>query len=268
MLNESVAPEDTVERFAADLRRLRLSADQPTLERLARETELSRTVLSESLNGKQLPSPRTVDRLITALGGDRDAWLARRDELARRKDPEVAEAVEEPVEAEPAAHATMSRRAGWLLAALALIAGLLVGGGVGFGLGAANMAATPLAERTQIAVKDGLDPAKTACVNDAKVAVASKRVHDTLLEIVWSNKCNAGWGRVTRYDEGEAGNTIEVSLYPQSNPDSADRQTAKYANVRGVYTTLLVRPGDDMLCATGDITVDGEPVSLGEPLCT
>lgn len=259
----SVPDDDSIESFAADLRALRLSKNQPTLDRLAREAHISRTVISETLNGRQFPSARTVDRIVRALGGDAAAWVARRDRLA---DSRVQSAgIAEGGEAGPR---TVRRRTTLLLVGAALAIGIAVGGGIGFAGGSAYMAATPLAERTQIAVQNGLDPAKTACVNDAEVAVASERTNNTLLEIIWSNKCNAGWARATRYDENEAGNTITVSIYPQSNPDSEDRQTAKYANIRGLYTTLLVRPTDDMLCAVAEMTLGDEVISLGEPLCS
>lgn len=59
-----------------------------------------------------------------------------------------------------------------------------------------------------------------------------------------------------------------VSLYPQSNPGGADRQTAHHANTRGMYTTVLVRPGDDLICAVAEMTLGDEVIDLGEPLCT
>lgn len=263
MSDFSVPENDSPEAFAADLRALRLSKNQPTLDRLAREAHISRTVISETFNGRQFPSARTVDRIVKALDGDAQAWVARRDRLAQTRSQGEDAAPEEE-----AAVRLVRRRTAGVLAVAALVVGMVVGGGAGFAGGSAYMAATPLAERTQITVQNGLDPAKTACVNDAEVAVASDRPHNTLLEIIWSNKCGAGWARVTRYDENEAGNTMSVSIYPQSNPDSEDRQTAEYANVRGMYTTLLVRPGDDMLCAEAEMTLGEEVIDLGEPLCT
>ncbi|MFK4789963.1 DUF2690 domain-containing protein [Microbacterium sp. ZW T5_56] len=258
---------DSAAAFSVDLRRLRLAADQPTLDTIARAAGISRTILSETFNGKALPSARTIDRVVRYLGADPAPWLERRDRLAAANGVSTSSEESEPaVESQP--RRTVRARTAALLTVAGVVAGLVIGGGVGFGVGAANMAATPLAERTQIAVQNGLDPAKTACVDDSKVVVASKRTNNTLLEIKWSNKCTAAWARATRYDEQQMGNSITVSLYPQMNPDSADRQTATASDVNGVYTPLLVRPGDDLLCAVASMTLGGEEIDLGEPLCT
>lgn len=260
---ESDAPADSSVAFAADLRQLRLAADQPTLDRLVRETHVSRTVLSETFNGRQVPSARTVDRLVRALGADPAPWLERREQLA-----EGTTANRTTSDATDAAPRTVRRRTAMWLMAAALVVGGGVGAGIGFGSGAAYMAATPLAERTQIVVQTGLDPAKTACVNDAAVVVSEERPNNTRIDLIWSNKCNAGWGRVSRYDANEAGEWVTVTTFAQSDPQGPDTQTARYSNVKSAYTPLLVRPGDDMICTSASITVDGVEISLGEPLCT
>ena len=59
--------EDDVSAFAADLRRLRLHADNPTLTRLQHTSGVSKSVLSEALAGRHLPSVRTVDALVRCL---------------------------------------------------------------------------------------------------------------------------------------------------------------------------------------------------------
>jgi transcriptional regulator with XRE-family HTH domain len=69
--------------FAADLRRLRLEAGSPTLAHLQHLTGISRTVISEALSGRTLPSERTVNALVRVLGGDPGAALRQRAELTR-----------------------------------------------------------------------------------------------------------------------------------------------------------------------------------------
>lgn len=69
--------------FAAGLRRLRLEAGSPTLAHLQHSTGISRTVISEALSGRTLPSERTVNALVRVLGGDPGAALRQRAELAR-----------------------------------------------------------------------------------------------------------------------------------------------------------------------------------------
>jgi hypothetical protein len=78
------AVADSLALFTADLRRMRLDADSPTLARLQHDTDISRTVLSNAFSGHRLPTARTVDRIARACGGDPRAWVARRDELAAR----------------------------------------------------------------------------------------------------------------------------------------------------------------------------------------
>lgn len=252
---------DSLASFAADLRKLRLDSDQPTLDRLAHEARLSRTVISETLNGRQLPSARTVDRIVHALGGEPATWIARRDALAHARETEAAAA-------DDAAHLPGRRlRTLVLPAAVALAIGLVGGGAGGFAWGAAFQSAQPVVERAQIVVENDTDPALTPCVDDAEVAASSSRAEDILLEIVWSDRCRAGWGRVTRYDGRESGNEISVSVFPQSDPDGPDRTGDTVSDVQGVYTNLLVRPGADLICAVGTVTVGPETVDLGAPLC-
>ncbi len=121
----------------------------------------------------------------------------------------------------------------------------------------------------EIAVTTGDDPALTPCVDDAAVATGDTRADNSLLEIVWSDKCQAGWGRITRYDGLGNGNTVTIAIYPEPAPYGSDRQEATEHDVQSAYTTLVVRPSPDtLLCAEGSFTVDGKRIDLGDPLCT
>lgn len=249
---------DSVSGFAADLRKLRLEADNPTLARLQAETGISRTVLSDAFAGRQFPSARTVDGIVRACGGDLHYWLDRRDALTEQETSPKATTGPHPVR-------TVSRRAAALLAAGTFVVGV-----------AASAATTalivpamlPQANAAQIAVETGLDPATTSCVDDARVATGDTRADNSLLEIVWSDKCQAGWGRVTRYDGLGNGNTVTIAIYPETAPTGPDRQEATEHDVQGAYTTLVVRPSPDtLLCAEGSFTVDDKRIDLGDPLC-
>lgn len=273
---------DSVEWFAADLRALRLSADSPTLQKLQYDTSISKSVLSDAFSGRRLPSARTVDRVVQTCGADSAEWLERRDRLARTNPPRAL--AEDTTElATSAATTLVRRRTAVLLVGAAFILGIALSVGSSFfvtssliadahaaGEEAARKELTesPANPRAQINVHNGVDAAMTACVNDAKVAASSPRTNDTLLEIIWSNKCYAGWARVTRYDERISGNSITVSIYPETAAQGPERQTAVEPNVQGAYTTLVVRPTPQTrLCAVGAITLDGESVDLGEPIC-
>jgi hypothetical protein len=255
---------DSVHQFAADLRRLRLEADNPTLAKLHSETGISRSVLSDAFAGRQLASARTVDGIVRACDGNVDEWLTRRDALAG-----IMGAGAQPITETAKPKASVSR--GWAI-------GLAVGA---FVIGVVASAATSLVlapivsppaavadDAPAIAVTTGEDPAQTQCVDDARVATGDTRADNSLLEIVWSDKCQAGWGRITRYDGLYEGNTVTIAIYPETSPTGPDRQEATEHDVQGAYTTLVVRPSSDtLLCAEGSFTVDGKRIDLGDPLC-
>jgi hypothetical protein len=264
---------DSIARFASDLRMLRIAAGSPTLAHLQNTTGISRTVISEALAGKQLASPRTVDGLVRAFGGDPVEWLKRRDRLA----PKLTIA-DGPVELAPG-RPRRARR--WLIGAVIAVAGIAVGAVGGslvtssamgvqvHALEAKLKAAGPVNPRAQIVVRTGVDPAMTPCVNDAKVVASEDRTNDTRIQIVWSNKCYAGWARIARYDGKADGNEVKISIYPETAPNGPDRQDATEPGVQGAYTTLVVRPSPQTrLCAVGSITVDGQEISLGKPICS
>lgn len=73
---------DSVSAFAEDLRTLRHDAGNPTLSRIEREAHVSKSIVSEALAGKRLPSERTVRSVVGLLGGDVPSWVARRNALA------------------------------------------------------------------------------------------------------------------------------------------------------------------------------------------
>jgi len=274
----------SIAEFAAGLRALRLEAESPTLARLQHDAGISRTVLSDAFAGKNLPSARTVDRIVRALGGDGAEWVRRRDALAASLEGETASEAPDAAEAASSPAPTMRRRTAALTAIGAFVVGVLVAGGVSWFLSSAavtqaradaadqarhELTESPVNPRAQINVHNGVDPAMTPCVNDAEVATSSTRSNNTLIEIIWSNKCYAGWARITRYDEKFSGNSMTVAIYPETAAQGPDRQTATEPNVQSAYTTLLVRPTPQTrLCAVGVVTVDGESIDLGEPLCT
>lgn len=283
---------DSVEQFAADLKMLRIEAGNPTLGHLQHETGISRTVISAAYSGRQLPSTRTVHGLVRACGGDPAGWLQRRDLLAAGEEPPA----EPPAAPEPDAAARPRPRASRRRLVLAGIAAFAIGAVLATGVTASVMnsradaltaqvktldeklkKAGPVNPHAQIQVRTGIDPAMTPCVNDAKVAASDQRSIKTAaaqptiakIEIIWSNKCYAGWARITRYDAKPQGNAVTVAIYPETAPTGPDRQQAVEPDVQGAYTTLLVRPSPaTRLCATGSFTLDGKAYSMGAPICT
>lgn len=266
MTLEDPTTSDSVSQYAADLRMLRLAAGSPTLSRLQHDTGVSRTVISDAFGGKQLPSSRTVDRIVRSLDGDPLEWVTRRDRLAGVSTRDSV------ATAEPGERRGKTMRKS--IALLIAVAAFVVGSSAGVVATAAIVgnqvvAAEPISPRAQINVRTGIDPAMTPCVNDAKVAASEDRVNNTRLQIIWSNKCYAGWARIARYDGKAEGNSVTVSIYPETAAHGPDRQDATEPGVQGAYTTLMVRPSPQTrLCAVGSITVNGNSIDLGEPICT
>ncbi|GAB2474709.1 DUF2690 domain-containing protein [Xylanimonas ulmi] len=274
---------DTIAQVASDLRDLRMGAGNPTLEALAHRTGVSKTVLSDAFAGKRLPSERTVTAVVGLFGGDVASFAARRAALeANVRLPEALAAMAAGAPSGDAAAPERARRtvsavaATWLAVAAAVVGAAVGGWGVHLAAGPAGAAAAAadqsqapaVSAEARIAVTTGQDPALTDCVSDAAVAAAETRANDTLLEIVWSDACQAGWARITRYDGKAAGNLVSASIFRQTGPEADDRQDTTEPDAQSAYTTLLVRPTPDTrVCAVGEITVDGEHISLGDPMC-
>lgn len=264
--------DSDTERLAADLRRLRLDAGNPTLIRLQGSSGVSKSVLSEAFKGKQLPSERTLDSLVRALGADPGDWLARRARAANlttRPQP-VADSLAAPKGR--VLRRTVSLRTAALLAIVAFGAGITVTAGVtAFNdrAGAvADTGATP-GGRSLAPVTTGVDPAATSCVDDAGPAAGETRNQDYLLEVMWSERCQAAWGRITRYDNRSSGNSVHIEIAPRGDDQDSQRQESDVADVQGAYTALIVRTdGATRICAQGSVTLDGVTIDMGDPLCT
>lgn len=261
-----------VDLLAADLRRLRLKADSPTLVHLEQLTGVSKSSLSDAFKGKQLPSERTLDCLVRALGEDPSAWLDRRTRLMSP--------TTKPLRArnEPA-----SSNAGPQQRALTL-RGAVVLAVVAFGVGAAVATGiSALADRPEavaatepepgspsvLPVENGVDPAATSCLDDARPAASETRIESVLLEVMWSDRCQAAWGRITRYDNQSFNNSVHIEIYPQSADRNNHRQESTVEGVQSAYTALVVRTDPNTrICAHGSITLDGDTIDVGNALCT
>lgn len=258
-----------VARFAEDLGALRLEKDL-TLEALAHSSRISRSVVADALKGEKLPTVRTVAAIARACDQDPKEFLSRRSHVARlqpAKTPPVDSVPEAPRASEvvPEDPVTGVRKVPWWW--------LLVACAGGAALALASVLVLPaLTHGTapeDAIVASGQDPADTECIDDAKVAASKTHDDNYFLEILYSDRCDAAWARVTRSDGLATGNMIVVRLYPQNSPDSVEAQTATEYDVQSAYTTLIVRPTPKtLLCADGFVSINGRHVSLGEPICT
>jgi transcriptional regulator with XRE-family HTH domain len=74
---ELLKPPSDRERFVSELRELWRGAGSPSLRTLSARTQIPRTTLGAILNGTSLPSELLFDRLITTLGVNKSAELAK-----------------------------------------------------------------------------------------------------------------------------------------------------------------------------------------------
>ncbi|MFD3782213.1 helix-turn-helix domain-containing protein [Streptomyces sp. NPDC058612] len=70
-------------QFAFALRALRESAGNPTLARIAEETSVSISSLSQALGGDRVPTWRVTSAVVDTCGGDLTTWRAFWEELQR-----------------------------------------------------------------------------------------------------------------------------------------------------------------------------------------
>jgi plasmid maintenance system antidote protein VapI len=272
MPSSQTATADSVRRFATDLRELRIQTGNPTLVSLAAATGVSKSVISEAFAGRRLPTQNTVSALVVALGGDREQWIARRDAL----DPKASEAVRTP----SPAISTPARRmlplrmviVSMALVALASILGTsLVWNSlrppVALAEAAGDSSAGEVVEYLDYA--DGVDPMQTICREDAVVAASEERLDgDVLVQMMYSNKCMAVWGRVTRYDGEAAGNSLSMLIYPAVDLESDRNQERSAVDVQSIYTTLMIEPNvEARVCGIATVSQHGDPIELGPPMC-
>ncbi|MEU7189681.1 hypothetical protein [Streptomyces sp. NPDC045369] len=84
-----------VQRFAYELRKLRLEAGSPTYRAMAERADYSAAVLSQAAAGEKLPSLPVALAYVTACGGDTGHWQRRWHEAVREDAARVLEAEED-----------------------------------------------------------------------------------------------------------------------------------------------------------------------------
>jgi hypothetical protein len=230
---------------------------------------VSKTVLSEAFAGKRLPSERTVAAIAHAFGADEGEWTARRRAV-------VPDAAAGPASGPKRRGFGPGSLVGIAVAALVIGAALGAFGEYGIqravpavaGPAASASVSAAATDAPEIAVKTGTDPAQTRCVDDAKVVASQTETHNTQLQIIYSAACHAAWSRINRYDGKATGNEISTSIYRQIAPNARDRQETTEPDAQSAYTTLIVRPTPQTeICAVGSITLNGQTISLGTPVC-
>lgn len=298
MPDERTEPEN-LETFAAGLRELKERAGDPKLLAIVEESGISKTVLSDAFSGRRLPTERTVAAIATSLGGDRAEWVRRRRELAARiaqSDGVEGDSIggEEVVSADAVDAAlqdekgfTAPRKQVSLRAALGMCAvAAIVGSGATIAVGALIPRDAPPAAAAAVGgdpasdseavdsgpfveFADGVDPMQTVCRTDAVIGGSAERLDgEVQVQMMYSSRCMAAWGRVTRYDGKETGNSVSIRIFPKDDPQSDRSQERSAADVQSLYTTLMIEPDvDARVCGVATVTRDGESIELGPPLC-
>lgn len=263
---------DSKERFAADLRALRLAAGKPILTALAQQTGISKTSISDAFAGRKLPTENTLEYLIPVLGGDLPAWLRRRAALDPRQADKPA--------VKPARGAP--RQISMVAAlSIALVAALASAGTTSLIWHTAAPQVDPIVAAEQPApdgvadagdyvdFEDGVDPMETICREDSVIAASEERLDGAVLvQMLYSNRCMAVWGRVTRYDGDAAGNSVSMTIFPATDFDSDRNQSREAFDVQSLYTPMMLEPDvAARVCGLASITAEGEHLELGPPLC-
>ncbi|MDO5053210.1 MAG: DUF2690 domain-containing protein [Pseudoclavibacter sp.] len=292
--------EEELQTIAAELRVERRRAGDPTLGTLSRSTHISKSALSDAFSGRRLPSVRTIEILGEELGFAPAALLERRRaaqallpgrgrggeraepgraEPPAPEQPGAATAGERPAAAERLGADAKARNGGpgrrYRLRALVLVGvvGLLIGaataGPVAWSAAMRQAAAAPPAPEPSLRSVTGDHPMLAGCADDAKVVSGTTRMEHYLIEIRFSARCNAYWGRMMRFDDRTYGNSMTVHAYRMANPNGPERQTAIERDVQIAYTTVVVPEYlDDRICVSGSVTLDGREIDLGDPICT
>jgi hypothetical protein len=264
--------EGPLAAFAHDLRSLRADAGEPTLDVMAQRANLSRTALSDAMSGKKLPSALVVAGFAKACGSskeDTDIWTARRDELARLPQPvllgvQVAGAATDSLPVSPAPRSRLTPA----ILAVAVVVSLVFGVGAGTMIGRATApaaeASTPAP--TPSVPSTGDDPVEAGCTEDKIIASAQTQPDGTLVELLWSEKCSANWGRITRYDNQNEGNSVTTVLtgHFENAPSPQMRMTV---DQQGAYTPIMIVESDEKACVTGSWTVGEENLEVTKPAC-
>ncbi len=264
-LNQQQMSVESLDEFAHALRELRREAGDATLAKLSMQTGISKSVISEALMGRKLPTERTVSKLAVAFGANQDEWVRRRRALDVR--------VSAPVGGVAVAQAGPRVLSLTQATAFAAIAAMISALATVFVFSAFRQDASPATEGSHaiafVAVENGADPMVSKCRLDSVIAGSEPRHNSEVqVQLMYSNECQAVWGRVTRYDGKSAGNSLSMRIYPEVNVESERSQERRARNVQSIYTPMLIEPDvEARVCGVAVITVDDVELELGPPLC-
>ena len=251
---------DTLGRFAADLRELRHTSGNPTLQSLSLTTHVSKSVLSDAFAGKRMPSANTVRRLAQALDADEEAWERRRERLTAAVSDRLRESV-----APPRRRSIPLVTALWIFAAtafLAVVTSTAIANAFDIRLPKPGELARTLPD--DVLPVRGADPMRTACARDASAERSEVQGEGTvLLTLLHSPSCEAMWAHATILRGGEGVLTVEV--FPASDRYGGLAKRRSAMGSTSVHTGMVKGPAlREGVCAVASFEGGGE---LARPLC-
>ncbi len=213
------------QRFAADLRKLREQAGNPTYRDMAKSAYFSKATLSAAASGHRLPSWEVTAAYVAACGGDVEQWHASyravRKELNLAEDDRSPRMTPQPRDVQAAIRTRLPtiRRITIPVAAAVVLAAVLivVVRSVGTNKPTASTVPTrgPLAATSAPArfagarepVADNADPKQSRCAYDVGVTTLDSVEVNTatenflgVAELRHSPGCHVAWGRFTPSD--------------------------------------------------------------------
>jgi len=265
-----------VQRFAYDLRLLRIEAGSPSYRELSQRAQYAPSVLSRAASGRDLPSLNVTLAYVAACDGDIEAWRERWTALTAGQRGADTAGTSQPGNEDVPEPARRPRR---------LLERLLVAG-VSAALGAICVAATvtmsapgkpsasiPAAatgsSASAVRPQDGVDPKVAGCAGDAKtIATVDIRLSRTAttggmvlpagmvigtVELRYSRHCRAGWSRVT---PAAALSQVRTATVQALISRASDKFSASYAGekITVFYTDVLLMSGS-CLRASGTIVI-------------
>jgi hypothetical protein len=274
--------EGPVQRFAAELRKLRAEAGDPAYRDMAKKVYRSKTALADAASGHRLPTWDVTRAYVEACEGDVDEWRERWIEAGGlpRITPSRSEGGDGPATAEAATGETAreARRSTlWKPYAVALavavtVAGLIAVWGMAPRSSHSSNSLTVTRSPTSSLgrfingtqpVADNADPKKSGCAYDPAVATVDKVEVNTPdehylgeLQVRHSPLCGAAWGRFEPSEGMKALKraTVKITAVRPATSTTGEPYQTHFDGQLVFGNILLEKDGCIMIAATIEST--------------
>lgn len=239
----------------------------------------SRTTMHNVQTSTRLQSEAAVRAYVAAATRNDSAEVERfakwRNDLAERIKPPTIDATPDQIPSPE----TGTRRPRWtrdlvVAGCTALVTGVVTAAVTASVVTADSIKSTESvdsADSTPGAVFTGADPLESGCADKAVRANADVPTPPMNVVVVFSQACNAVWGKIERLDSAGTGDSITVVVYRLDDPSGPDTQRVTERDVSHAFTPIIVRTDSKSpICVVGSVTVDdgARTVESTEPQCT